>query len=40
MVREKVTIDTLEEALDWLTTDGGQVAIFDASNVSIQRARS
>ena len=37
MVREKVTIDTLEEALDWLTTDGGQVAIFDASNVSIQR---
>lgn len=36
MVREKLSIDAFDEALDWLV-GGGEVAIFDASNVSIQR---
>ena len=36
MVREKVSLDAFDEAIEWLDR-GGQVAIFDASNVSIQR---
>jgi predicted kinase len=35
-VREMVSIEAFGEAMDWLST-GGQVAIFDASNVQVQR---
>jgi len=37
MVRENLTLEVFDEALDWLVKDNGQVAIFDAANVSIQR---
>ena len=36
-VRETVSLEIFDEALDWLTNEGGHVAIFDAANVSIQR---
>ena len=35
-VREMVSIEAFGEAMDWLSA-GGQVAIFDASNVQVQR---
>lgn len=35
-VREMVSIEAFGEAMDWLST-GGKVAIFDASNVQVQR---
>ena len=35
-VREMVSIEAFGEAIDWLSA-GGQVAIFDASNVQVQR---
>eukprot|EP00095_Tigriopus_kingsejongensis_P009052 maker-scaffold308_size214241-snap-gene-0.27 protein:Tk09052 transcript:maker-scaffold308_size214241-snap-gene-0.27-mRNA-1 annotation:"hypothetical protein DAPPUDRAFT_304281" len=36
-VREKLAAETLEEALNFLETEGGQVAVFDATNVSLHR---
>jgi len=36
-VRETVSLEIFDEVLDWLTNEGGHVAIFDAANVSIQR---
>lgn len=35
MMREKVTLEAFDELLEWIST--GQIAIFDASNVSIAR---
>jgi hypothetical protein len=38
-VREMVSIEAFGEAMDWLST-GGQVAIFDASNVQVITVRA
>jgi hypothetical protein len=35
--REQVTIEAFKELLGWLETEKGQIAIFDASNVTIAR---
>ena len=35
--REQVTIDCFQELLQWLETERGEVAIFDAANVTIAR---
>ena len=37
MVREKVSMNAFDEALSWLIESEGQIAIFDASNVTIKR---
>jgi len=37
MVRENVSLEIFDQALNWLTDESGQVAIFDAANASIQR---
>ena len=36
-LREKVALDTLDEALDHLIHGGGSVAIFDATNSTVER---
>ena len=35
--REELTQNAFDELISWLTGDGAQIAIFDASNVTIQR---
>ena len=37
MTREALSLQAFDELLEWIETDDGQVAIFDASNVTIMR---
>ena len=37
MTREALSLEAFDELLEWIDTEGGQVAIFDASNVTISR---
>lgn len=38
-LREQVAVETLGELLDYLLDEGGSVAIFDATNSTIERRR-
>ncbi|KAJ3055301.1 hypothetical protein HK097_010958 [Rhizophlyctis rosea] len=39
-IRERLALDTLDEALHWLTKGGGKVAIHDATNSTVKRRRA
>ncbi|KAJ3045482.1 hypothetical protein HDV00_009135 [Rhizophlyctis rosea] len=39
-IRERLALDTLDEALQWLTKGGGKVAIHDATNSTVKRRRA
>lgn len=39
MLREKVAMETLDEALDYLLNNEGSVAIFDATNSTVKRRK-
>jgi 6-phosphofructo-2-kinase len=39
-VREKLAMDTLDEAIHWLSSSGGKVAIHDATNSTKERRRA
>ncbi|OBT91539.1 hypothetical protein VE01_10448 [Pseudogymnoascus verrucosus] len=38
-LREQIAMETLDESLDYLLNEGGSVAIFDATNSTIERRR-
>ncbi|KAJ3195524.1 hypothetical protein HK101_011888 [Irineochytrium annulatum] len=39
-IRERLAMDTLDEAISWLRDDGGKVAIHDATNSTVERRRA
>ncbi|KAJ3106149.1 hypothetical protein HDU97_006966 [Phlyctochytrium planicorne] len=39
-IRERLAMDTLDEAIDWLKHSGGKVAIHDATNSTVERRRN
>ncbi|KAI8852675.1 6-phosphofructo-2-kinase-domain-containing protein [Chytridium lagenaria] len=39
-IRERLAMDTLDEAIDWLKYGGGKVAIHDATNSTVERRRA
>ena len=38
-MRERICQRGLEDVLDWLDNDNGEVAIFDATNTTMERRR-